>query len=56
MNGRCLITAPSNKAADLIAEKLIDRGEKSIFRFNSHQRVISNVNESLIINYRNFII
>ncbi|KAI0093451.1 P-loop containing nucleoside triphosphate hydrolase protein [Irpex rosettiformis] len=40
---RILACAPSNSAADLIAERLSDLGKLKVFRLNAHSRGVNNV-------------
>ncbi|EAU82858.2 RNA helicase [Coprinopsis cinerea okayama7 len=46
-NVRILACAPSNSAADLLAQKLADRGPKVVFRLNSLTRKVSDLPKNL---------
>lgn len=46
-NIRILACAPSNSAADLLAQKLADRGSQVIFRLNSLTRKLSDLPKNL---------
>ena len=45
---RILACAPSNSAADLIAERLSDLGKSQIFRLNAHSRGVDHVPRAVI--------